>query len=655
MQIRNYFFIASAIVFLFLSFSGWAQPTVSVIKEAKKLFAAHPKAAIHKAKIAYRLAVNRKQYPEELRCIIIISQFYWNIRDYKNARAITEIGLRQAASYAIDSLSGDIYNVKGLIDYSEAKYEQAIDSYQKAVFYFTKSRLDNKAGITYTNLGICEKKRSRFEQANLYYFKAVEIFRRLKDYENIYGAYNSIGNCFSAVKEFKKAIYYHTMALEQSRKTKNEELISQSLNNLGYSYYENAKPDSALKYLNECIKIRKAERDSGMLVLTFQNIAAVLKQKKQVKQAETYLLRSIEIASKLDMQDELARGYLDLAELYNQDKKYAQAFYAAERSEQLAIILNSPELLEQIYSLKSNMFARDQNYKSGLFYERKRNQIHDSLVNIAKITAITAIETKYQAKEKDERIISLHTQSKLEQHVVRQQKYSILGLAIVVLLMLIILILGIRSYKQKERDHLRIQNLMKELHHRVKNNLQILSSLFALQQMEAGDENVKTSIRDNEMRLNSMNLIHQKLYANETDTRINTSVYLEDLAKNLEISYRKKSGDISISLHVAAESLSIEAEKAVSIGLIVNELVTNAYKYAFKEKGGTITVSLKRKNKNIYTLTVSDDGSGIHQQENMLNGNSFGLKLVRVMAEQLNASTHVKTEVGTSYEFELHL
>lgn len=630
---------------------AYGQTSTALLEEAKKLYPDNPKAGMEKAKMAYRYAANKGEKIQELKSLNMISTFYWDLRDYKLAREFVVQGLKLADDYGIDSLTGNLLNTSGLIDYSEGNYKSAIGKYQEAVGYFIKAKVERKIGITYLNLGISERKLSNFERANSNYFKAVEIFQKLNDTENVCGIYNSIGNCFTSLGDFKNAVRYHEMAWGLSKKVGDQQLIAQSLNNLGYSYLKYGKLDLAIKYLYKCLDIRKSEDDSGLLVLTLQNLGSALKEKGSLKLASEFILRSIAIAEKLQMKDELARGNLDLAELYQQEKEYDKAFIAVNHAARLAVELNSPELLEQSYGLHSKLSELDGKYNDALFYERKRNQLRDSLFSIDNSKAISEIELKYETKEKDKSIEALHAQSVLRNQVVNQQRYSILALVIAVVLMLLLLFLATKSYRQKTRDNLRIQNLMKELHHRVKNNLQILSGLFTLQLDEAADENVKISIRDNEMRLNSMNLIHQKLYFKESDTKIDIKEYLEQLMENIEISFNSKMKQITLVLEV--EAATVEAEKVVPIGLIVNELATNAYKYAFKENGGEINIGFKRKSGNAFVLSVRDNGVGMVQPSADAKRSSFGLKLVEMMAQQLGSVLIVKTNPGVAYHLEI--
>jgi len=178
-----------------------------------------------------------------------------------------------------------------------------------------------------------------------------------------------------------------------------------------------------------------------------------------------------------------------------------------------------------------------------------------------------------------------------------------------------------------------------------------MSSLLALQLAEISDEQTRSKLLDNEARLNAMNLIHKKLYLDEQETRIEIKQYLTELMDQLSISF---AGDeTNIAVRTEMDEVWVQAEQAVAIGLLSNELITNAYKYAFKGAGGEIYIALKKEGKKL-RLTLSDNGQGF-DDKNTGKGSSFGLKLVHLLARQLGSEIIVSHVNGTHYEMEIGL
>lgn len=193
--------------------------------------------------------------------------------------------------------------------------------------------------------------------------------------------------------------------------------------------------------------------------------------------------------------------------------------------------------------------------------------------------------------------------------------------------------------------------LRAEIHHRVKNNLQIISGLLQTQAEIADDTRVTRIISDAQERLISMSLIHQNLYQSDDLNKVSIRSYLEELITNIQRSHTGDDSIIDFDLRVEDEFLDIDA--AIPLGLILNELITNAYKYAFPDrKVGKIVVELSKTTKQ-FTLLVSDNGVGFPSDYNLNENNSLGLKLVTGLVRQLEGKISWRKEApGTTIAIE---
>jgi PAS domain S-box-containing protein len=190
--------------------------------------------------------------------------------------------------------------------------------------------------------------------------------------------------------------------------------------------------------------------------------------------------------------------------------------------------------------------------------------------------------------------------------------------------------------------------LLKEIHHRVKNNLQIISSLLNLQARGIEDASTLQTMRDSQMRIRSMALIHEKLYQSPSLARIDFGEYVKSLTFDLFRTYRGHSSGIQLQIKAAPVFLSLD--HAVSCGLIINELMTNALKYAFPgSRQGTIWVELHTPSEQLLHLRVADDGVGLPADIDIFNTKSLGLQLVNSLAKQLDATLEVNTSNPTSF------
>jgi PAS domain S-box-containing protein len=198
------------------------------------------------------------------------------------------------------------------------------------------------------------------------------------------------------------------------------------------------------------------------------------------------------------------------------------------------------------------------------------------------------------------------------------------------------------------RDSLREKEvLLKEVHHRVKNNLQVISSILNLQSSYVEDEALKQVLRESQNRIKTMSFIHENLYQKDQFSSIDFSDYIKNLSTNLLHSYQIYSNLVEIKYNVSQVFLTLD--QAIPCGLIVNELVSNALKHAFPNGNtGTIRIELKEVNELVY-LGIMDDGVGLPDTLNTKNTETLGLQLVWSLAEQLDAKLDIKSDGGTEY------
>lgn len=627
--------------------------TDSLLIKAKQLYVENPTAGINLAKQAYASSINEKTNNQQIKSLNLIADFYWEVHDNINALNYAQQGLRLAQKSNIDSLIGDSWVLNGLIDYDKSDYAGAINKYERAIGFYTKDNLLLRLAITYQNLGVCEKHISSFEMANFYYFKAANILLKLKSKEVLSHTYNSIGLCFLSLSNYSKAIEYLRRSLVIREALHNKLLVAESFGNIGYAYKKAQKIDSAITYLSKSVDLYKNASDSSDVISPLQNLGSSWRTKGDLKKANDYILRSLKIASVYDMKEEVASGILDLAEVYFAAGKYKEALAKSSVTIAMAQKLNLPELLMDACSVVSDVYKKEGNYKAALLYDNKKNNLKDSIFTTKNNRAINELEIKYQTDQKVKDIAALSLRNSLDQKIVKQQRLSITVLVIAAVLLLLLFAIAYNSFRVKNKANQRIQTLMRDLHHRVKNNLQILSGLFTMQIENLSDENTKIALRENEARLTSMNLIHNKLYLDNTTTKIEMNDYLTKLLNHIKDSFvgYKQS---EINLRIEVSNIMLEADKAVAIGLIANELATNAFKYAFTETGGEIHLGLKLIEKSKLLLTLCDNGVGL-KEENKDKAPSFGLRLVNLMARQLNSTLITKSNPGVFYQMEINI
>ncbi|MGB0431509.1 MAG: sensor histidine kinase, partial [Bacteroidia bacterium] len=190
--------------------------------------------------------------------------------------------------------------------------------------------------------------------------------------------------------------------------------------------------------------------------------------------------------------------------------------------------------------------------------------------------------------------------------------------------------------------------LLKEIHHRVKNNLQVISSLFELQSLRTDNREIKKAITEGQNRVKSMALIHQKLYQTDELKELPFTGYIKDLVKTLIQSYGKTEKDIKVE--ITSDPIRFNLDIAIPMGLITNELVSNSLKYAFVENiNPCITIVLRELSDHNYLFKISDNGIGLPKDFDIDKLDSLGVKLIKTLARQIEAEWSLSGADGTVF------
>ena len=202
-----------------------------------------------------------------------------------------------------------------------------------------------------------------------------------------------------------------------------------------------------------------------------------------------------------------------------------------------------------------------------------------------------------------------------------------------------------RAEKQIQRSLREKETLLNEIHHRVKNNLAVVSSLLGLQAQASDDEILSQALEESQQRIKSMALVHERLYQTRDFSCINYKDFINDIVKELESIHHKRNGEIVTNLNI--EDLTLDIDSAIPCSLIINELVTNSYKYAFPDfRSGELGISFARKGA-VYTLTIKDNGIGLPKGVDCRKPTTLGLQIVNVLCKQLRGTLQMRSDRGT--------
>jgi two-component sensor histidine kinase len=302
---------------------------------------------------------------------------------------------------------------------------------------------------------------------------------------------------------------------------------------------------------------------------------------------------------------------------------------------------------------------------SAISHYKKYVQLLDSSFKVTKIRQAEELQVMYQMQEKENQIVLLTQQANIEKANSRQaalqKNVTIAG--IIAVMVIAGLLYRQNRLKQKNNEVITRKNkqlqelldvqaqlikdkewLLKEIHHRVKNNLQVVMSLLNSQSVYINNDAALTAIHDSERRVHAMALIHQKLYQSENISQIAMAEYIDEL-----VSYVHDSFDIGnrVVFERAVEPMNLDVSQAIPLGLIINEGIVNAIKYAFpNERKGIVTIGLHDEGTGQLLLEISDNGIGLPSGLDIKQLNSLGLDMMQGLTKQLNGKFYMENNNG---------
>jgi len=362
----------------------------------------------------------------------------------------------------------------------------------------------------------------------------------------------------------------------------------------------------------------------------------------------------------------MALGYSQISLFYAKTGKAAKAKLFADKVLDLSKKANQKFDFQELELSLFKIDSLDGKYFSSIQHYQSYNKINDSLYNISKNRQIEELKIQYETLKNENAIKTLETKSKFQQSKLDRSSLLInLSIGSIGLLLVIIGLLY-NSYKVKKKNNKQLEIkeneiiqkniklehlledkewLIKEIHHRVKNNLQTVISLLNSQSAYIDDDLALSTIRNSQHRIHAMSLIHQKLYISENVSTINMPVYIKELAEYLKDSFNLKQ---RIRFEITIEELELDVTQAIPLGLIINEAVTNSIKYAFPDdQQGIISITLVSIDINRYLLTIHDDGIGIIEDSGEKTKNSFGMSLIRGLSDDLEGNFSIENKNGT--------
>ncbi|WP_258100308.1 tetratricopeptide repeat-containing sensor histidine kinase [Marinoscillum pacificum] len=549
------------------------------------------------------------------------------------------------------------------------------------------------------NLGLTFHVQGMFEEASSHYQRAIELRRGTKDEDKIAGLMNNLASIQVALGDYTRALALYQESLSLKLAAGDKAGAANTLNNIGIIHYENQNFEEALSYYQQGLALRQELNITERIAASLGNIGLAYYDMGLYEEALDYYMKgyllvkeSDEVCSMVYLANGLGFAYYGLDSL-NKSKYYSQLAYdAAKECNDPTVIatavnnlgkinfkqgrktLAEKQYLEaynvaqtnQLYSeLKELCFSLYEYYKQSsepdkaLHYYEKFVNVRDSLESKEVTKKITTLELNYEfEKKKDslsfaqQRELMVYSAESNRQKVIKNYTLIILAMTLIIIIILFINY----SNKQKSNKELSSKNniissalrekelLIREIHHRVKNNLQVISSMLNIQHKTVQDTSTKIALQETQNRVLAMSMVHNSLYNGEQINLIESDQYVHELLDILEDAIV----DDRIEIIRKIDSFTIKSDLAINLGLLINEIFTNAVKHAFTSEisNPQICITLNKQS-NYFVLDIADNGIGSSNQSNT-SKISFGTNLIESVVQTIRAEMIQSAEGGTT-------
>ncbi|RFZ85224.1 hypothetical protein DYU05_06375 [Mucilaginibacter terrenus] len=600
--------------------------------------------------------------------------------------------------------------IKSWIGFGEAAdrmglYTLGMSSYRKAIsLFFKHPAAGNEANIRYhiaqeyfllknpaegekEALAIVAKfknKNINLDQANVFlaaYYRTVGDYRRalkyclasVRDVEKFSEInepdyyYGELALIYDALGESENCIKYYKKTLELRTKTAiEEEFLFRTAGFIIKNFIKLGKISAAL---NQFTTLRKEHPPRSPIgkIFDLQNQAYCEDATGKSAIAERLYLRVIDKLTSLQLLGVRSLAYEDLSNFYLTHHRFDEAKMFAEKMGTGSDLFENKRF--EFLRFKIDSTRGDDH--SALGHYLSFTKLRDSITNESKNRDIAELQLQYETDKKENDIRYLKKSGDLQKKQLKQARLDqnlILGGSSVLLILLVLLYRSYRINKSNtieidqknkvlnltvgEKDELLKEKewLIKEVHHRVKNNLQIVMGLLQRQSSFINNKDALSAIKNSEQRMNSVALIHQKLYQSDNVMTVNMAEYIEELLGYLASCFNL---DGAIIFQKDIDCIELEVNVAVPVGLILNEAVTNSIKYAFRDRNsGIIKVLLKKAEAHKYLLSVSDNGDGLPANFDLQQIHSMGFNLMKGLSKQIGGNLKIFNKEGLEIRVE---
>lgn len=565
---------------------------------------------------------------------------------------------------------------KGFFNEDHNRYEAAREAYRQSMAF-----AENNLGVhdqlnSYNDWAIIHKKLGNFEVAREFHQRAIEGGERSGDWEMVENGHHGLATMFSMMSDFDQSAQSYLASIRAAEKWGNRRGIVLSQQNLANIYMKAKNFPMAQKNIEAAFQLANQLQDSvriGSVLKIWGNIAM-----GQAKLDSAYQMHfaALQIFQKKGKKGQASESWLSLAEIFLKQGKFAESTDALKKCGELKTFFSPysaayfPQIEGKLWLAKNQpdsaigafQESLGKTDKYGFLEIARENHLQLAELFSKKKQPERAFEHAMAATKLDEQIFEAERQKSMTeanfkfdvqkrdfqittQQKELQQSKQIRGvLAVSVALLLGLLLWAWSQSKQKQTALARSEMLMKELHHRVKNNLQTITSMMRMQVRQISDPVLLAVLNENRARLEMIGALHQQLYQRNNIKTVDFEAFVHDLIEKIEFTYALPGPGLKTEIDI--QPAQLEVDIAMPLALIINELLTNSFKYGF---AGTNDPTIKIKFLG-HQFRYSDNGCGFPTTTLSSEKTGFGHQLISNLAQQLKFEPRFFNENGACFE-----
>ena len=596
------------------------------------------------------------------------------------------------------------------LPFFENYYPEKILLYRQAILLSRQAGNKKQEIIALKEIGDVHLNEGKLDSAEMEFLQVVQMYKRI-GYKNLHYTYDLLSALYRLRGDFTKSLSYAILCVKSMQATGDKRSAAYFYRRLAYIYDELGDTeiaadwfrlafmefkrigamemyDSLKDLIRVLIKLNRAQAGLDLLLETRRDynpgkpfdksiVATAFgdsyKALGHFDLAEKFYLEMITWQESLKQENfYLADSYKTIGTFYLEQKRYDRAAFYLNKALKLPKGIYTLSNIKDIELLLFRVDSTSGNYVSAIRHYQLHKALNDSIFNEARSKQIEELQVQYETEKKEQNIQLLLNKSLLQENELQRANVSRNVTFAGILLMLIIVVLGYNRYRLKQasnkklkiqqreinQKNLSLQNLvhekdalleekewlLKEIHHRVKNNLQVVMSLLNSQSNFLESDAAVTAIRESKHRVQAISLIHQKLYQSDNVALIDMQTYIPELIHYLKDSFATRE---RIRFEDTIEPIKLDVTQAVPLGLVLNEAITNAIKYAFpNQENGIISITMKEISSNRYELIIGDNGIGLSEDFSFGKVKTLGMSLMRGLSKQLAGTFDLENQNG---------